>query len=253
MIRYRKEEHVGFIEFAGKCTRWSDLDVVAAELRDIRDRVRSDEDIRVLLLSGFEKIRVPAGPESPEECEGAGPGSIGMFLQPGAEVAAFDCPTIAAVADGLLGAAVEVALACDLRIAAENATFTLPSLAAGCIPCDGGTQRLPRLVGKAKALELLLLGSTLPAPEALRIGLVNRVVNRQDLLKTVQAMAFEMASRGPIALRFAKEAVKRGVDLTIEDGLRLEADLYFLLHTTKDRSEGITAFQGRRKPQFHGE
>ena len=118
---------------------------------------------------------------------------------------------------------------------------------------NGGTQRLPRLVGKGKALELVLAGDTIDAQEAHRIGLVNRVVPENVLEKTVMELAKDIASKSPIALRYAKEAMNAGLDLTLEQGLRLEADLYMLLHTTSDRTEGIRAFQEKRKPRFTGE
>jgi enoyl-CoA hydratase/carnithine racemase len=107
-------------------------------------------------------------------------------------------------------------------------------------------------VGKSKALEMILTGETIDAQEALRIGLVNRVVRKEEVAKIAMDAAKEMASKGPIALRYAKEAVLKGMDMTLEQGLRLEADLYLLLHTTKDRSEGITAFRDKKKPQFEG-
>ena len=127
-----------------------------------------------------------------------------------------------------------------------------PKVSAGFIPCDGGTQRLSRIVGKAKALEMILTGEMIEAREALRIGLVNRVVPEAEVVKTVMAMAGEMVSRAPVAMRFAKEAVLNGMDMTLEQGLRMEADLYFLLHTTRDRTEGITAFREKKMPRFEG-
>jgi len=118
---------------------------------------------------------------------------------------------------------------------------------------DGGTQRLSRIVGKGKALELIITAETIDAEEALKIGLVSRVTAREELAAEAETVAKTMASKGPIALRYAKEAVNKGLDLTLEQGLRLEADLYFLLHTTEDRTEGIRAFLERRPPQFKGQ
>ena len=120
------------------------------------------------------------------------------------------------------------------------------------IPRDGGTQRLARLVGKGNALEMILTGKTIDAQEAYRIGLVHKVVSSDDLEKTVMDSAQGMASKGPLALKYAKEAIHTGMDLTLEQGLHLEADLYLLLHTTQDRTEGIRAFQEKKKPQFEG-
>jgi len=122
----------------------------------------------------------------------------------------------------------------------------------GEIPWDGGTQRLSRLVGRGKAMEMILSGEFIDAQEAYRIGLVNKIVLPDELLTVVMDMAQKMASKGPIALKYAKEAICKGLDLSLEQGLRLEADLYFLLHTTRDRTEGITAFRDKRSPGFEG-
>jgi enoyl-CoA hydratase/carnithine racemase len=161
-------------------------------------------------------------------------------------------PTIAAINGDVLGQGLELALACDLRIVAETSHFGVPHLMDGLIPLDGGTQRLPRLVGKGKAMEMILTGENIDALEAYRIGLVSKVVPPSELMKVVMDLAQEMASRAPIASRYAKEAINKGMDLTLEQGLRLEADLYFLLHTTGDREEGIKAFQEKRPPRFEG-
>ena len=118
---------------------------------------------------------------------------------------------------------------------------------------DGGTQRLPRIVGKSKALELILSAETINAEEAFEIGLVNKVVAQENLASEVDALASTIAGKGPIALRYIKEAVNKGLDLTLEQGLRLEADLYFLLHTTADRTEGIKTFLQKNPPQFKGQ
>ncbi len=118
---------------------------------------------------------------------------------------------------------------------------------------DGGTQRLPRLVGRSKALELILTAETISAEEAFEIGLVSQVVPQEKLASEVEALAQTIASKAPIALRYIKEAVNKGMDLSLEQGLRLEADLYLLLHTTADRTEGIKAFLEKRPPRFKGQ
>jgi enoyl-CoA hydratase/carnithine racemase len=159
---------------------------------------------------------------------------------------------IAAINGDATGQGLELALACDIRVATEASHFGLPHIKKGLIPWDGGTQRLSRLVGSGKTLEMILTGEMIDAQEALRIGLVNKVVPREELMKAVTGLAQEMASKGPIALRYAKEAIHKGMDLTLEQGLRLEADLYLLLHTTKDRSEGIKAFREKKVPRFEG-
>ena len=168
-------------------------------------------------------------------------------------VAAIEKPVIAAINGDAFGEGLELALACDVRIAAQNAHFGLPEIEAGLIPSDGGTQRLPRIIGRGKALEMILTGETIDAAEALEIGLVTKVVPAESLNAEVEALAKAMAAKAPVSLRYIKEAINKGLDLTMEQGLRLEADLYFLLHTTGDRTEGIKAFQQKRPPEFKGQ
>jgi enoyl-CoA hydratase len=145
-----------------------------------------------------------------------------------------------------------LALACDIRIATERSKFSLPQIEWGVIPWDGGTQRLARLVGRGKALEMVLTGERVDAQEAHRIGLVSKIVPPDQLMKEAMDLAKEMATKGPVALRYSKEAINKGMDLTLQQGLGLEADLYLLIHTTKDRTEGIKAFQEKRKAKFEG-
>jgi len=167
-------------------------------------------------------------------------------------IASVNQPVIAAINGDALGQGLELALSCDVRLASKKARFGFPQVALGLIPMDGGTQRLPRIVGKGKALELILGGEVIIAEIALEIGLVNKVVGGGKLASEVEAMAETITTKAPIALGYAKEAVNKGLDLTLEQGLRLEADLYFLLHTTADRKEGITAFLEKRPPRFKG-
>lgn len=167
-------------------------------------------------------------------------------------VAMIECPVIAAINGDALGQGLEIALACDIRYASDNAHFGFPNTSAGLMPMDGGTQRLPRLVGKGKALELLLSSEVIDAKEALNIGLVSQLFPGPDLMAQTMAFTAGMAAKAPVAMRYVKEAVNKGTDLTLDQGVRLEADLYFLIHTTDDRTEGIKAFQEKRKPQFKG-
>lgn len=161
-------------------------------------------------------------------------------------------PVVAAIHGDAIAEGLELALACDLRVASERASFAMPQLAAGRLPSHGGTQRLPRIVGRARALDLLLTGRTINAAAAEVIGLVSRNVAHGDFSHGLDDLVAELMTKGPIALRYAKEAVLKGYDLTLDQGIRLEEDLYVLLQTTRDRQEGIEAFLQKRKPLFHG-
>jgi enoyl-CoA hydratase len=162
-------------------------------------------------------------------------------------------PIIAAIRGFALGGGLELALACDIRIAGEDSQLGLTEVNLAIIPGGGGTQRLPRLVGRGKALEMILTGARIDAREALRIGLVERVVPATEVLSSAQALARTLAEKAPVALRYAKEAVVKGLGLPLEDGLRLENDLATLLRTTDDRIEGAKAFLEKRKPRFTGQ
>mgnify|MGYP000061762807 CR=1 FL=1 len=161
-------------------------------------------------------------------------------------------PIIAAINGLARGGGLELALACDLKIAAENAAFGQPEIKLGLIPGWGGTQRLPRAIPLAKALEMILTGEPIDAQEAYRLGLVNKVVPLPELLPTAQQWADNLCSLGPLALRAAKEAVIRGLDVDLESGLRLEQQLFEPLLDTEDFEEGTRAFVEKRKPQFRG-
>ena len=161
-------------------------------------------------------------------------------------------PIIAAVRGYAFGGGLELALACDIRIAADDAQLGLTEVNLAIIPGGGGTQRLPRLIGRGKALEMILTGARISASEALAIGLVERVVPAADVLAHAQTLARTLADKAPVALRYAKEAVVKGLELPLADGLRLENDLATLLRTTDDRVEGARAFLEKRKPRWTG-
>lgn len=161
-------------------------------------------------------------------------------------------PTIAAVNGFALGGGCEVALACDIRIAAENATFGFPEVGLGILPGMGGTQRLPRLLGPALAKELIFTGRRLGAREAGEIGLVNRVVAEGTALNVARELAAEISANGPLAVRHAKSAANRALDVDLVSGLEYEADQFALLFATEDAREGMNAFGEKRKPKFEG-
>ena len=161
-------------------------------------------------------------------------------------------PVIAAVNGFALGGGCETAMACTIRIAVDSAKFGQPEVKLGLLPGGGGTQRLPRLVGKGRALQLILSGEMISAQEAYRIGLVNEIVPAADLITRAEAILKKIASNAPIAVRFALEAVNKGMETSQAEGLLLEASYFGLCAATEDKKEGTTAFLEKRTPQFHG-
>jgi enoyl-CoA hydratase len=238
-VSYAKKGHVAHITLnrpeAGNSINLE----LAQELEAVCRQLNHDEAIYVVIVTGAGNKVFCKGSEL--EKSGAA-----------AAIAAIEKPVIAAINGDALGQGLELILSCDIRLASDKAKFGFPQVSQGLIPSDGGTQRLPRIVGRGKALELILTAETINAAEALEVGLVSKVVGSDKLAGEAEALAKTIAAKGPIALRFIKEAVNKGLDLTLEQGLRLEADLYFLLHTTADRKEGITAFIQKRPPKFKG-
>jgi enoyl-CoA hydratase len=176
----------------------------------------------------------------------------------GREPPAFRClellpqPVIACIEGDAIGAGLELALACDVRIASDGAMFAMPDVEMQTIPHAGGTQRLPRIAGPGVAARMLLVGEPLDASAGLRCGLVNRVLPRADVRAAGEALARRIADMGPLAVRYAKEAIQRGVDMPLEQALRYETDLTVILQTTSDRAEGVRAFLEKRTPNFEG-
>ncbi len=176
----------------------------------------------------------------------------GSFADPFSCLADLACPVLAVVKGRAHGAGLELALAADIRVCSEDASLALPELEDGRLPLAGGSQRLPRIVGRSRAASMLLLAEALDAEAALAAGLVSRVFADAGLSAEATALAHRIASRGPIALRYAKEAVHNGLEMTLEHGLRYELDLSIILQTTSDRAEGVRAFLEKRPPDFQG-
>ena len=215
------------------------LDGATAQgLRDACQEVAAQPQVLAVILTGGGDAFCDGGEARAEVAEA---------------VAALGVPVIAALGGDALGPGLALALAADLRIATQPCLLGTRAREGGFAPWWGLTQHLPRLVGRARALEMLLLGEPVPAPQALAMGLVNRVMPPGEALTAALEWGEKMAARAPHALRFAKEAVRKGLDLTLGQALRLEADLYFLLHTTQDRTEGVRAFLEKRPPHFKGE
>jgi enoyl-CoA hydratase len=217
--------------------------------------VRKDDSIRCVILTGAGDKAFVAGadinelasdtPESARRRALAGQHVFDLIEQLGK-------PVIAAVNGFALGGGCELAMACTFRIAADTARFGQPEINLGLIPGYAGTQRLARLVGKTKAMELILTGNPITSSEALAMGLVTRVVPAADLMKEAHALAAELATKPPIALRYAIEAVNNGLELPFAEACRLEAALFGLVTATDDRKEGTRAFLEKRKAHFKG-
>jgi len=162
-------------------------------------------------------------------------------------------PVIAAVNGFALGGGCETAMACTIRVASENAKFGQPEVRLGIIPGAGGTQRLPRLVGKGRALQLILSAEIISAQEGYRIGLVNEVVPSADLITRAEAILAQINSNAPLAVKFSLEAVNQGLETSQSEGLLLESSLFAICAASEDKKEGTSAFLGKRAPLFHGQ
>lgn len=219
---------------------------MAAELAQACAAADADAETRVVVLAGgrpgtFIDGSVLAG-EAEHAQAAAGVASLARLRK----------PSLAVIDGGAHGVGLELALACDLRIATDSATFALPQLASGEMPFLGGTQRLARVIGRARALDMLLTGRVIDAAQALAWGLVARVAPGDRLGGEVESLVGEIAAGAPLALALAKEAVAAAFDLPLAEGMRLEEDLYALLQTTHDRAEGVRAFLEHRTPRFRG-
>lgn len=237
------EEHVATVTLDRPASGNSVNELMASELRETCESVDADPDVRVVLLTG----------RGDAFCLGTdGPGPVGD-LRAADAVAAVRKPVISVLNGDAVDQGLEIALACDIRVASTCARLGLTHLARGAIPWDGGTQRLPRLVGIGRAMDMLLTSRLLDAGEALEAGLVNELAEAADLRTRARALAGTVAGQGPIAARYLKEALLKGADMTLEQGLRLEADLNIILQSTADRAEGIRSFLERRPPVYRNE
>jgi len=253
-VRYEKKGRVALITLD-----WPDITAaldVATAYGLVRQCQEASEDADVLAVV----LTASGGSFCLGETDGEPPfedAFVSGLLEPGQAavqtLASMRVPAIAAINGPTAGIGLELALACDIRFASEQATFQFDHLARGVIPHAGGTQRLPRVVGKAYALELTLLGERIDAREAWRMGLVGKLFPHDRLLAEAELLAERMGRNAPISTRYIREVVNKGMDMTLEQGLRLEGDLYFLLQTTSDRMEGIRAFLEKRTPTFRGE
>lgn len=225
------------------------------ELRSALEQVASDNNTRAVILTGAGEKSFVAGADIAELAKMNPLSGIEVSRQ-GQDTFRFmetmRKPVIAAVNGFALGGGLELALACHFRIASENAKFGLPEVKLGIIPGYGGTVRLPRVVGRGRALELILTGEMIDAQEAHRIGLVNHVYPQAELMAAAEQLAQRIAANGPVAIALAIEAVDHGYHASTEDALRLEANLFGLLASTTDMREGMGAFLEKRKANFKG-
>ncbi|MBI2231156.1 MAG: enoyl-CoA hydratase/isomerase family protein [Deltaproteobacteria bacterium] len=232
---------------------------VTKELVDACRQIEEDPGIRIAIFTGAGEKAFSAGMDLKERAET--PFSpierrqqkLSATIQSQTRaVAAITKPTIAAIRGYCVGGGLEFALACDMRVAAEDAKLGLAEVKRGLIPGSGGTQRLPRTVGVAKALEICLTGDNVTGGEAQRMGLVNIAVPASDVMKAAEDVAGRILKGAPMSVLFIKEAIKKGVELSLDEGFRLESDLSAMIATTEDSKEGPRAFAEKRPPVWKG-
>ena len=228
--------------------------VVRREIVEALDQLRPNDDVRVVIITGAGEKAFVAGADIGEFAERT-PLEQREAMQGRRvfdEVAAFPKPTIAMINGFALGGGCELALACDMRIAAPSARFGQPEIRLGLIPGGGGTQRLPRLIGAGRALRLILTGDLIDAAEAHRIGLVDVLAEEGALHARTLEIARAMAAHSPVALRLAKSAVAAALEAPLSAGLAHERELFITAFGSDDRTEGVTAFLEKRTPEFTG-
>jgi enoyl-CoA hydratase/carnithine racemase len=225
------------------------------ELQQVVEKIRTSSQVRVVIFTGAGEKAFSVGADLKERKTLSHEEVKRNIYKIGEVFTAIDelpQPTIAALNGFAFGGGMELALACDFRLAVEGTLMGLTETSLAIIPGAGGTQRLPRLIGQAKALELILTAKRLTSEEALRYGMVNRVVARESLIEEAIQLADQMLANGPIALQQAKCAVKQGMNADLQTGLHIERKAYEITIPTEDRMEALTAFGEKRKPVFKG-
>ena len=251
-IAVEKEGHLGIVTL----NRPQQLNALSyglvKELALAMEAMDQDPEVRVIIVTGGEKV-FAAGADIKEMAD-AGPFDerVQGRLAYRDRINKITKPVIAAVSGYALGGGCELALSADIIIASESARFGQPEINLGTIPGSGGTQRLTRLAGKYRAMEMVLVGETIEAAEAQRLGLVNKVVPVEFLLEEAKAIAGKIAAKPPLAVRFAKEAIQKALNTTLDEGLEYERKSFYLLFSSEDRREGMKAFLEKRKPEFKG-
>lgn len=226
-----------------------------SQLDQIFDQLASNPGVKGVIITGGGEKSFVAGADITEFLQVKGKEAVG-FMARGQrifdKIAAFDRPVIAAVNGFALGGGNELAMCCDIRIAAENAIFGQPEVSLGLIPGYGGTQRLPRLIGPGKAKEMIMADERINAQEALRIGLVQRVVPKGQAVEEARKLLKKILSKGPVAIRMAKIAINEGLGMSLRGGLDLEAQCQGVCFGSEDKDEGARAFLEKRPANFKG-
>lgn len=251
----KKENGLGWV-FINRPDKLNALNArTVKEIGEAFASYKEDPEVKAVILTGTGEKAFIAGADI-SELSGLNEEDGRNYVLAGQKVTEmienFPKPVIAAVNGFALGGGTEFALACHVRIVSENAKMGQPEVKLGIIPGFGGTQRLARLVGKGRAMEMILTGKIIGAQEALAMGLVNKVVPLNELIPTCEAIAREMTANGPMALKFAIQAINQGLDFSLEKGLKLEADLFGKVCDTADSKEGTKAFLEKRKAEFKG-
>ncbi len=254
-IRFEKKNQIAYITIDRPKVLNALNMATMQELKQAFAAIKDDDEVRVVILTGAGEKAFVAGADIGELSQHS-PVSAKEYTHKGqATVDAIENlgkPVIACVNGFALGGGCELAMACTMRLASENAKLGQPEVKLGLIPGYGGTQRLPRLVGKGIAMQLVLTGEMISAQEAHRIGLVNEVIPAGELIARAEAIAAKIIANAPLAIQYAMEAVNRGLDLPLADGLFLEATLFGVCCATEDKNEGTKAFLEKRPAQFKG-
>jgi enoyl-CoA hydratase len=252
---YEKKDNIGVLTINRPEKLNALSNELVEELARFLDSVESEGELRVLVITGAGEKAFVAGADIQELVDRdavLGRQVSRTRQEVFSRIENLPIPVIAAVNGYALGGGLELALACSIRICSEKAQFGAPEVKLGLIPGDGGTQRLPRLVGLGRAMEMILTGDFIDAQEAFRIGLVNRVISHDELMNKAMGLAEKIAKRPPLAVRYAKEAVNRSQEGDSDSGYALESYLHALTCTTEDKKEGVKAFLEKRKGTFEG-
>lgn len=254
-LMYEKKENIGLLTINRPEKMNAISQELTVELSLFLDEIENDDELRVIVITGAGDKAFVAGADINELVDRDA--RLGRRVSRERQeifsrIENLHVPVIAAVNGYALGGGLELALACSIRICSEMAQFGAPEVKLGIIPGDGGTQRLPRLVGQGRAMEMIITGDFIDAQEAYRIGLVNKVFPPEKLMEKAMELAKKIASRPPLAVRYAKEAVNRSQEGDSVSGFALESYLHALSCTTEDKKEGVSAFLEKRKGKFKG-